>query len=104
MLRSGILPGAGWRAWAVRLALVCFVAFHGLGLFHHHASQVEYDGCAVCHVVEHQPLDVPNVGLAAPLALFVLLFVVAFRVAAAPVLLDVLTRPRSRAPPSFSVS
>jgi hypothetical protein len=92
---------SNWRIWVILVALLCFVLFHGLGLFHHHAIQAEHDKCVACQVAEHQALDVPNVSFA---PLIVLLFLVLpWRPRAVPSVI-VFTRPHSRAPPSNFVS
>jgi len=93
-----------WRTRVLWVALVCFVAFHGAGLFHHHATQAERDACVACQVAQHQALDVPEVGFAPLFALFVLLFAVPARQPRAVPTVLVFDRPHSRAPPSSLAS
>ena len=64
------------RVWILQFALLCFIVFHGVGLFHNHATEVEHQVCVVCQVAEHQALDLPDASLAPLFFLPVLLFLI----------------------------
>ena len=90
-----------WHVWAVQIALLCLIAFHSVGLLHKHATAAEHGTCVACQVVDHQALGVPEPSPGAPIALWMLLFLVAsghrdvLRIARS------LRLPPSRAPPFF---
>jgi hypothetical protein len=65
-----------FRVWILQFALLCFIVFHGLGLFHNHATEAKHSVCVACQVAEHQVLDVPDASLAPLFFLLVLLFLI----------------------------
>ena len=87
------------RRLVVQLALLCFVAFHSLQAAHQHVAGLESHTCLFCQVAHYQPLDLSSKPSSLAFAV-----VVAFLVARLTAIylvpsLDLLGRPRSRAPP-----
>jgi hypothetical protein len=87
------------RVWILQFALLCFIVFHGLGLFHQHASEAEHSVCVACQVAEHQALDVPDASLAPQFFLLVLLFLILPWHPKVSPCLGFFNRPQPRGPP-----
>jgi hypothetical protein len=92
------------HTWILRFALLCFIVFHGLGLFHHHVTEAEHSVCVACQVAEHQALDVPDADLAPLFFLLVLLFLILPWHPKVSPRLGYFTRPQPRGPPLYLIS
>jgi hypothetical protein len=92
------------RAWILRFVLLCFIVFHGLGLFHNHATEAEHSVCVACQVADHQALDVPDASLAPLYFLLVLLFLILPWYPKVSPCLGFFNRPQPRGPPLSFVS
>lgn len=99
MTLSEIRRKAALHSWITRFVLVLLLGLHSAGLFHHHATASEQIDCVACQVTDHQALDVPDAGAAAPLALLVLLFFVSPWYPPAVRFTRQFSRALSRAPP-----
>ena len=92
------------RVWILQFALLCFIVFHGLGLFHNHATEAEHSVCVACQVAEHQALDVPDASLAPLFFLLVLLFLILPWYPKVSSCLGFYNRPQPRGPPLSFIS
>lgn len=93
-----------WRSWVVRLALLCFVALHSIGLLHHHTTTAERAACVACQVVDHQASNVPQTGCALLVAFVVWLVLALPARPQLPRRTELFSRPPTRAPPFRSFS
>lgn len=87
------------RTWIIRVALLCFIGLHSLGLLHKHATLAEHDACLACQVVDHQPLGVADSASGSLPYLLALLFLVLPWHPGAVRSFQFFSRPQSRAPP-----
>jgi hypothetical protein len=92
------------RIWILQFALLCFIVFHGLGLFHNHATESEHKVCVACQVAEHQALDAPDASLALLFFLLVLLFLIQTWYPKVLPCLGFFNRPQPRGPPLSFIS
>ena len=92
------------RVWILQFALLCFIVFHGLGLFHNHATEAEHKVCVACQVAEHQAVDVPDASLAPLFFLLVLLFPILPWYPKVSPCLGFFNRPQPRGPPLSLIS
>jgi hypothetical protein len=92
------------RIWILGFALLCFIVFHGLGLFHNHATEAEHRVCVGCQVAEHQALDVPDAILAPLYSLLILLFLILPWYPKVSPCLGFFNRPQPRGPPLSFIS
>ena len=55
----------GLRFWFACILIPCILGVYGIEATHHHETQAEENACAICHVVNHQPLDLgaPPLGI-----------------------------------------